>query len=245
MQRTYAIGDVHGYLDKLRQVHELIEADRAADGGQGPVVHIGDLMDRGPDAAGVIEFVISGIAAGRPWIVLKGNHERMMSYFLQAAPHPDAKLRNDLSWLHPRLGGMMTLASYGVQGTIEDYYALHQAARAAVPAAHRAFLSGLDTSFRTDEVVFVHAGIRAGGGREAEVEDDLVWIREPFLSDVRDHGALIVHGHTPVEAVTHYGNRVNIDSGVAFGGPLSAIVIEGRDVWRLTPDGREALLATN
>lgn len=245
MQRTYAIGDVHGYLDKLRAVHGLIEADRADEGGDGPVVHIGDLMDRGPDAAGVIGFVIDGIAAGEPWIVLKGNHERMMSYFLQDGPRADPKLRNDLSWLHPRLGGLMTLASYGVQGTIEDYYSLHQAARAAVPGAHLAFLARLETFYRTDEVFFVHAGIRPGVALQAQVEEDLVWIREPFLSDERDHGALIVHGHTPVGAVTHYGNRVNIDSGAAFGGPLSAVVIEGRDVWRLTVNGREALLAGN
>ena len=74
--------------------------------------------------------------------------------------------------------------------------------------------------------------------QKRSVEDDLIWIREPFLSDTRDHGWLVVHGHTPVDAVTHYGNRVDIDTGAGHGRALSAVVIEGRDVWLLTKGGR-------
>jgi serine/threonine protein phosphatase 1 len=110
-----------------------------------------------------------------------------------------------------------------------------------VPDAHRAFLAGLPTHLHRGEVFFVHAGIRPGVPLAAQVEDDMTWIRGRFLDDLRDHGALIVHGHTPVERATHYGNRLNIDSGAAYGGPLSAVVIEGRKVWELTDSGRVRL----
>ena len=74
-----------------------------------------------------------------------------------------------------------------------------------------------------------------------QTETDLVWIRTSFLDDRRDHGFLIVHGHTALDVPTHYGNRVNIDSSAAYGGPLTAVVIEGRDVWVLTDQGRRPL----
>mgnify|MGYP001766801930 CR=1 FL=1 len=87
-------------------------------------------------------------------------------------------------------------------------------------------------------VLFAHAGIRPGIDLHAQTEDDLLWIRREFLEDTRDHGALVVHGHTPVDAVTHYGNRVNIDTGAGYGDALSAIAIEDGNVWVLTAKGR-------
>jgi diadenosine tetraphosphatase ApaH/serine/threonine PP2A family protein phosphatase len=237
-KRTYAIGDIHGQFELLRQVHGWIEADRQRHGDDGVVVHVGDLVDRGPDSAGVLGWLIDGITGGKPWLALKGNHDRMMAYYLEDSARADPKLRPDYTWLHPRLGGSTTLASYGVDTESGDAPEVHAAARAAVPAAHTAFLRGLETVFQVDDVVFLHAGIRPGIALQDQIEDDLVWIREPFLSDTRDHGPLIVHGHTPIETVTHYGNRVNIDTGAAFGGPLSVIVVEGRETWHLTQDGR-------
>jgi serine/threonine protein phosphatase 1 len=76
---------------------------------------------------------------------------------------------------------------------------------------------------------------------DEQAETDLLWIRGGFLTDTRDHGPLIVHGHTAIDAPTHYRNRVNIDSGAAYGGPLSTIVIEAGEVFHLTPQGRVAL----
>jgi serine/threonine protein phosphatase 1 len=240
----YAIGDIHGYLNKLQDQHALIAADMAAH-GTGPIVHVGDLVDRGPDSRGVIQYLIDGIAAGQDWLVLKGNHDRMFSGFLDDVNHHDVGLRRDLSWLHPRLGGGATLNSYGVQNASDRPMApVHAEAVAAVPAAHRAFLAGLPALIRRGDAVFVHAGIRPGIALDMQVEDDLVWIRDGFLSDPVSHGPLIVHGHTVVDHPTHYGNRVNIDSGAAYGGPLSTAVIAGRDVWHLTDKGRVKLLPT-
>lgn len=241
--RSYAIGDIHGHLDLLRGAHDLIAQDRAATGDLvAPVIHLGDLVDRGPDSAGVIEHLRNGIAQGEPWVALKGNHDRMFAGFLNDINHHDPGLRSDLAWLHPRLGGGATLASYGVRSATDRPIApVHAEARAAVPPAHLRFLESLPSSLLRGEVLFVHAGIRPGVDLVLQSETDLVWIRAGFLEDPRDHGALVVHGHTALDQPTHYGNRVNLDSGAAYGGPLTAVVIEGRKVWHLTDRGRVPL----
>jgi serine/threonine protein phosphatase 1 len=238
--QTYAIGDIHGHLDLLQGAHELIAADRAANGGaEAQLVHIGDLVDRGPNSRGVIEYLIAGQAAGQPWVVLKGNHDRMFTNFMADPWARDPGLRAELTWLHPRLGGPDTLASYGLRDAGDrPVDSVHREAQAAVPQAHVAWLEELPTQLLLGSALYVHAGIRPGVDLSAQTEDDLVWIRAGFLEDERDHGALVVHGHTAIAAPRHYGNRLNIDSSAAYGGPLSAVVIEGRDAWLLTPQGR-------
>ncbi len=236
--RTYAIGDIHGHLDKLIDLHGLIARDMA-ENGAAPIVHVGDLVDRGPDCRGVIAYLSEGIGTGADWIVLKGNHDRMFSGFLRDPSWQDPCLRSDLSYLHPKIGGAAALASYGVANAGDRPIApVHAEAVEAVPAAHRAFLDSRPTWVSRGGVVFVHAGIRPGVAMPDQHEDDLTWIRKPFLESTDDHGALIVHGHTAIDRPTHYGNRVNIDSSVAYGGPLSAIVIEDAEVWELTAKGR-------
>lgn len=242
--RVYAVGDIHGQLALLREVHGLIAADRAETGDHAaPVVHVGDLVDRGPDSRGVMDLLIGGQERGQPWIVLKGNHDRMFEGFLGDPDHYDPGLRAGLHWIDPRLGGADTLASYGIGGAGErSLLDLHAEAVAKVPAAHRAFLRGLPLMHRLGDLVFVHAGIRPGVPLAAQSEDDLVWIRREFLDDPRDHGALIVHGHTPVETVTHYGNRLNLDTGAGYGRALSAVVFEAGRAWQLSPGGRSEIL---
>lgn len=240
--RAYAIGDIHGHLGLLEGVHALIDADMAAHGAA-PVVHVGDLVDRGPDSRGVIDYLRRGIAEGRDWVVLKGNHDRMFARYLRDPAEPEPGLRADLAWLHPKLGGAETLASYGIRAAGDRPLApVHAEAAAAVPQAHRDFLETRPAWHRIGEILFVHAGIRPGVAVEDQSETDLVWIRQPFLDDPRDHGPLVVHGHTAIDTPTHHGNRVNIDTSAAYGGPLSAIVIEGRAVFHLTPRGRVLLL---
>lgn len=238
----YAIGDIHGHLDLLQRQHDLIAADQARHGA-GTVVHLGDLVDRGPSSAGVIEWLRRGQAEGQPWVVLKGNHDRMLALFLTDPRAQDPGLRSDLSWLHPRLGGAATLASYGVRNPGDRPVArVHPEAVEAVPPAHRDWIAGLPAMHRAGDLCFVHAGVRRGVPLDRQEETDLVWIRGAFLNDRDPYDALIVHGHTAIDEATHYGNRVNLDSGAAYGGPLTAVVFDEGEVWRLTPGGRVPVL---
>lgn len=244
--RTYAVGDVHGQRAKLEDIHRLIADDRkrskAPDAQDAPVVHLGDLTDRGPDSCGVIAFLLRGIAEGQPWLTIKGNHDRMFAGFMRDPTYHDPLLRKDLEWLHPRLGGTQTLASYGVADAAERApEEVHAEARGKVDPTHIEFLNALPGYLHRDGVVFVHAGIRPGVPLDSQAEDDLLWIRGPFLDSTADHGALIVHGHTPVDEVTHYGNRVNVDTGAGFDKALSVIVIDDGICHQLTDEGRVAL----
>jgi len=264
--RCYAVGDIHGHLEKLKQVHDWIDRDQRQN-GPATVVHLGDLVDRGPDSRGVIDYLLEGIEAGEDWVALKGNHDRMMSLYLEADPRRDSRLSAEYEWLHPRLGGWETLESYGVDpaGSTASHWlrarenvaellvaygadpkrppqSLHETVKLVVPDMHKRFLRDLPLIYSTRDVAIVHAGVRPGVPLAEQVEDDLIWIRDPFHYSRADHGALIIHGHTPVEEVIHYGNRVNIDTGAAYGGPLSAVAVEGRQIWQITRRGREEIL---
>ncbi|WP_295070690.1 metallophosphoesterase family protein [Tabrizicola sp.] len=237
----YAIGDIHGHLKLLKAAHALI-ADDMAKHGPGQIVHVGDLVDRGPDSRGVIDYLSQGQAAGEDWVVLKGNHDRMFTRFLNDPMEQEPGLRADLGWLHPKLGGPATLASYGVAKAADrPIPKVHADAVAAVPQAHRDYLSSLPSMHHAVDCLFVHAGLRPGVALDQQIETDLVWIRDVFLIEVASFGPLVVHGHTAINEATHYGNRINLDSGAAYGGPLSAVVIEGREAALLTPQGRKKL----
>ena len=249
MSAVYAIGDVHGHLGLLKAAHDRIARDRAQHGtGAAPVIHLGDLVDRGPDSAGVIDLLRAGMAAGEPWEVLKGNHDKGFALFLDDPAARDPGLRAEFSWLHPRIGGAATLAAYGVRAAADRPIAQVWAeAQDRVPPAHRDFLAARPLYRVLDGLLFVHAGIRPEVDLPAQTETDLLWIREPFLSYPAPHPWLVIHGHTAVDTAQNMGNRVNIDSGAAYGGPLSAIVIEGGTVALLGPRGRVPLnpLATS
>ncbi|MDR6267206.1 metallophosphoesterase [Roseobacter sp. N2S] len=235
----YAIGDIHGDLEQMLMLHERIAADIAAQGiGAHQIIHIGDLVDRRFNSKEVIDFLIKGLAKGEPWVVLKGNHDRMMTLFLDHKAQ-DPILRKDLTWLHPRLGGLTTLDSYGVDGfdhTQEDEILAE--ARAKVPEAHRNFLRDLPNFYDTPRAFFTHAGINPTLPLSKQVEDDLIWIRAPFHEHHGPFEKLIVHGHTPVDIVTHYGNRLNIDTGAAYGRKMSAVVLDDSGIWELSESGR-------
>lgn len=237
----YAVGDIHGDLDQLKTAHARIVADAA--GRDYTVIHIGDLVDRRPHSKGVIDYLIAGQAAGQPWVVLRGNHDRMFAIFLQDPFAADPMLRPDYTWLHPRLGGRTTLESYGV--TYQDdkpLQQLHAETIAAVPQAHVDYLSGLPNVWQNDRYFFCHAGVKPGVALDQQVEDDLIWIRQPFHLSREPYAKVIVHGHTPVDEVVHYGNRINIDTGAAYGKKLSTIVLDGAQVQQLTQTGRQDVL---
>ncbi|WP_432817326.1 metallophosphoesterase family protein [Sulfitobacter sp. JB4-11] len=238
-QSLYAIGDIHGQLAELQRVLALIEADGGRDAR---IVFLGDYTDRGPDSKGVLDLLVQARAEGRNWTLLQGNHDRMFSWFMRKYPQHDAYLPIELSWLHPRLGGNTTLASYGVTFTERSrQLAVHADAVNAVPPSHLDLLDSLDTSFETADLFFAHAGIRPGVPLDKQDVEDLLWIRKDFHAVRYAHPKLVVHGHTPVDRAQHYGNRINLDSGAGYGKPLTAAVFEGADCWTLTRKGRVAL----
>ena len=236
----YVIGDIHGQHAALSEVLDRIEADG---GPQAQVVFLGDYTDRGPESAAVIDSLMAGQAEGRNWHFLKGNHDRMFCWFMQDYPRHEAHLPVELYWLHPRLGGDTTLQSYGVDFTEKTrMLEVHAEARAAVPQAHLDFLENLPLSFETEHLFLAHAGIRPGVPLAQQVEHDLIWIRQEFHDDTRPHPKLIVHGHTPVGEATHYGNRINLDTGAGYGRELTVAVFEGDRCHLLTDKGRAALI---
>jgi serine/threonine protein phosphatase 1 len=229
-KRAYAIGDVHGRLDLLDAMLERIEEDnRRRPKKRTFVVLLGDLIDRGPESAGVIERLRTWQPAGIKPVFLAGNHEEVMMNVLagQEGILP--------SWL--KFGGAECLASYGID--VDALKRLDEGAaiakiRAAVPRAHRDFLDTLGDTFRFGDYLFVHAGIRPGIAIEEQHIKDLRWIRQPFLGDAKEHGFVVVHGHTICTGVEERPNRIGIDTGAYQTGNLTAIGVEDEERWFLS-----------
>jgi serine/threonine protein phosphatase 1 len=213
--RVYAIGDVHGCLDRLVALHWAITADLAARPvAESVLVHLGDYVDRGPDSAGVIWLLTGSVAPPVSRRVdLQGNHEAMMAAALAGDPRAaDAWVEN---------GGNTTLESYRVppDATVADW-------AASVPLAHRQWLKTRDLMHREGGYLFVHAGIRPGQPVARQRPEDLLWIREPFLSFPDKHPLVVVHGHTPTATPQVKANRIGIDTGAVMGGDLTCLVLE-------------------
>ncbi|WP_183946390.1 metallophosphoesterase family protein [Sphingomonas sp. BK580] len=226
-ERLYAIGDVHGCRDELERLLALIDADDASRSpARTSLIFLGDLVDRGPDSAGVVARLLD-LARERPATrFLKGNHEEV---FLLALGGDREALR-----LFCRVGGRETLMSYGLAR--EDYDALDYDELAErlpdlVPATHRAFLDGFEDLIVSGDYAFVHAGIRPEVPLEEQLAADLRWIRGSFLDYRRPHPKMVVHGHTITEDVDRRANRIGVDTGAYASGRLSALALDGSDSW--------------
>ena len=226
-QRVYAIGDVHGRRDLFDQLIDLIEDDDASrPPARTTIVLLGDLIDRGPDSAGVIDAAIA-LAGRRDVRSLAGNHEEM---FLDSF-EKIATLRHFL-----RYGGKETVLSYPLAP--EQYERMsHEEIQAAlprlVPARHLAYLRAMEDHITIGDYLFVHAGVRPGVDLAEQRSSDLRWIREPFLDHAGDHGAIVIHGHTITEEVVQRRNRIGIDTGAYLSGRLTAIGLERTERWFL------------
>lgn len=221
--RVYAVGDIHGHLDRLAELQSLIAADATtAPERRRVVVYVGDYFDRGPHSAGVIDRLIDRPLPGFDSVFLKGNHEDVVQKFL------NGDLESGANWI--AFGGDATLRSYGVdcQSSMPDYsdlVAYQQAFAATFPTRHRQFLEALSLSHVEGDYAFVHAGIRPGVALAEQRPADLMWIREEFIESGNNHGHVIVHGHTPVNQVVNRRNRIGIDTGAGYGRKLTAVVL--------------------
>ena len=210
MSLTFAIADIHGSLRKLQSLVERCE--QFAEGRPAMFIFLGDYIDRGPESAGVIGYVLD-LQARLPEhvIALRGNHEAMALEVIDGTVPANY-------WLAQ--GGAQTLHSYRARRAQD------------LPDRHVHWLRSLPLSHDDSRRFFVHAGVNPDEPLNAQREADLLWIREPFLSDRRDYGRLVVHGHTPTKdrKPDLRTNRLNIDTGAVFGGPLTAAVFGDTDI---------------
>jgi serine/threonine protein phosphatase 1 len=229
-RRVYAIGDIHGRLDLLEILLEAIASDGASrPAAATTMIFLGDLIDRGPDSASVVERLLQFSKAGLDARFLMGNHEEV---FLRA-------LKGDLRALRLliRIGGRETIFSYGIGP--EDYRNLDFEDLAAllkekVPAEHVEFLSSFERWIEVGDYLFVHAGLRPGVALADQSSSDLRWIRDDFLRHRDSFGKLVVHGHSISDEVDVRSNRIGIDTGAFASGRLTALGLEKDSRWFLS-----------
>ena len=220
----YAVGDVHGQLHLLDALLEKITADAGRRVAQRRMlVFVGDYVDRGPDSAGVIERLISGMPEGFETRCLMGNHEAILLTFLEDPETYEHWLMN---------GAETTLASYGVDAPGTGASAATVAScrnrfAMALPSEHIAFLDNLPLSTSCGDYLFVHAGIRPGVPMQDQSRQDMLWIRDGFIESDTDFGAVVVHGHTYGPEPVVRTNRIGIDTGAWVHGRLTALCLSG------------------
>ena len=221
--RAYVVGDVHGRLDLLEDMIGRIEAhDLTRAEANSSIIFLGDLIDRGPDSAGVLDRLMTYRPAFATPFFIMGNHEEVL---LRLLDKESGLLAN---WL--AFGGAECARSYGLEPRALGERPADEAVehlRQAVPKAHVDFLRSFADSVTFGSYLMVHAGIRPGIPLEEQADRDLRWIRKPFLEAGGDLGYMVVHGHTISEQVEVHPNRIGIDTGAYSTGVLTALVLEG------------------
>lgn len=228
--RLYVIGDIHGHYDLFRRLIRLIRQDSDARAPRRTrIILLGNIVDRGPDAAKMIEGCMALTASTDQFVVLKGNHEDMMAEAL------GGNVAVYSSWL--ALGGKETLLSWGVDRQVVDGPAtvenLAIVTRVVGPQV-QAWLASLPLHRRHGNYLFVHAGIRPGVEIEKQQPDDLLWIADEFLRHEESHGIIVVHGHSASQAgIVFRNNRIGVDTDACNTGCLSAVGLEDGTMWTL------------
>jgi serine/threonine protein phosphatase 1 len=203
-RRVFAIGDIHGCARELGALLKKIDP-----GADDTVVFLGDYIDRGPDSRGVVDLILE-LKKKTKVVALKGNHESMFLDFIDYPEAPGAGM-------FILNGGSSTLASYA---NVEGDYEL--------PEAHIQFFRNLKICFETKTHFFVHAGVPIGPLSDLdpempEVQAQLMWMRQPFLTSTYQWEKIVVHGHTPIAKVEDLPNRINLDTGCVYGNSLTAL----------------------
>ncbi|WP_422061953.1 metallophosphoesterase family protein [Sphingopyxis sp.] len=228
-ERIYAIGDIHGRDDLFARLIEKIEVDNdSRPAARTTLILLGDLVDRGPDSDRVVERARMLSAPFDEVRLLIGNHEEC---FLGALGGDEKRVRYFV-----RIGGDATIRSYWRDDAAydeADFEALAEKLPMLVPQQHIDFLGGGEDMIAIGDYVFVHAGVRPGVPLDRQSLPDLRWIREDFLQETADFGAVVVYGHTIGDEVDRKPNRIGIDTGAYSSGVLTAIGLEATQQWFL------------
>ena len=201
MERIFAIGDIHGCLDKLISLMDIIDIDPQRD----TLVFIGDYIDRGPQSKEVVDYLIGLVDRQDRVILLKGNHEQMFELYLSGADR--------LTFLAN--GGHATLKSYGMD--------IHSAENNRIPNEHIGFFDKLRLCHETDQYIFVHAGLKSNIPLEDQDQWDMLWIRDEFIYSDFDFGKRVIFGHTPFRQPLVLDNKIGIDTGAVYGNKLTCV----------------------
>ena len=257
----FAVGDIHGRADLLGALlDEAAREPRLRD--KRAIVFLGDLVDRGPDSLGAIDLAIGAAAriGADESIALMGNHETMMRLALDSETPRDDAIDALETWIAN--GGDRTLAEF-VDGDEppEDLDGLLAAARASLPQRVQAWLASLRASWRSGDILFVHAGVNPRVDLEAFLavpwntplsrlveERHWAWVRWPFLEHRPGRkgfsGLFVVHGHTPNDArrdASHKDQikrfRLNLDAGSGLTGVAKMAIIRGADAQVVSASG--------
>lgn len=228
--RIYAIGDIHGRDDLLNALLTQIEADDLARGAADTqIIFLGDLVDRGPGSAAVVETALALKTSGRNVRFLMGNHEEV---FVSACRKSDPKVTR----FFLRIGGEATVLSYPItraEYMTLDMEQLTERLDTLVPREHVEFIESFEDQIIIGDYVFVHAGIRPGVPLSDQKQSDMRWIREEFIDQRGDLEKVVVYGHTIYEEVEERGSRIGIDTGAYDSGKLTALALEGGERWFL------------
>ena len=215
----YAIGDIHGCFDQLVRLYDIIKKDiDDLQPRRSTEIFLGDYVDRGPDSREVVDWLIQSRPASDERVCLMGNHEAVLLDYL-ANPQMVDVWRN--------FGAAETFVSYGLpphaSTTRTSIEKAHRDFLAALPKEHKEFFETLPRYIEIGEYFFTHAGVNPNKNLNAQSDNDLLWIREPFLSSKRSLGRTVIHGHTPRAEPELRTNRINVDTGAYYSGTLSCV----------------------
>jgi serine/threonine protein phosphatase 1 len=204
MGKIFAIGDVHGCMDKLKVLIGAIRADQDND----TLLFIGDYIDRGKHGIEVVDYVLRLKNEYQNVICLMGNHENMLLRYLEGMDE-DMYLEN---------GGVATLDAYG----ISRRDAIRKR-KEKVYADHMRFFTTLKLYHETESYIFVHAGLMPSVPLKQQTTHDLLWIRNQFIEAEDDFGKIVVFGHTPLQDPLIMANKIGIDTGAVYGRKLTCV----------------------
>jgi len=197
-KRLFAIGDIHGCFDSLR---ELVE-HKIKIGKSDKLVFLGDYIDRGNQSRKVIEYIIGLKDKDFDITTLIGNHESMLL---------EALLNEDFlpEWI--RNGGSATLKSFGIKS-------IKQLGQSYID-----FFKALQYYCLIDNFLFVHAGFNDNISNPFEDKYHMIWSRREEYTNPVLKNKIIIHGHTPVpelicrQEIQDKNRVINIDTGCVYG----------------------------